>query len=169
MCDILRNKAGTWTLGNFWRLKRVNPWYNIQFATTYILTHPQNVRCIKVWLYIKKYVVKQLYQHSEFSQLVMSLGLIEIICYLLVFFLFNFSKDDFDLTKCFFCVSLVGPLLDDRMKRGKSKALKHLPLYLLFCLFVFVCLLQATGHSFQCRKLVIYYWKLPILLPNQSY
>ena len=23
--DILRNKAGTWTLGNFWRLKRVNP------------------------------------------------------------------------------------------------------------------------------------------------
>ena len=51
--------------------------------------------------------------------------------------------------------TIIGPLLDDGLKRGTPKSLKGLPLSLLFCLCVclFVCQ-QATGHSFQPSNLI---------------
>merc|ERR1711947_22219 len=45
--------------------------------------------------------------------------------------------------------TIIGPLLDDGLKRGTPKALKGLPLSLLFCLCVCVCVCLLTSYRSQ--------------------
>ena len=50
---------------------------------------------------------------------------------------------------------IIGPLLGDGLKRGTPKALKGLPLSLLFCLFV--CLLTRYRSQFSTQQPIFFY------------